>query len=316
MYLFELWLSLGICLGKWFPYRFKHFFPLVLEKNATDNLRDWTINCFGWYSNFDNIDTSNLKIWSFHLFISCSVSFISVVGLSEYRYIASLDSFYCCCSVLSHARLFVTSWTAARQASLSFTVSWRTLELISSESVMPSNYLILLFPSPPAFNLPSSRVFSSESVLLIIESKYWGFSFSISPSNEYSGVISFRINWSDLLAIQGILKSLLQHHSSKVSILQHLAFFIVQLSYSYMTTGKTIVMTVWTFVGKVVYLHFNTLSRFVIIFLPRSECLSILWLQLPSAVILEPNKIKTVTVCIFFFFCLLTMKWYDWMPWY
>ena len=147
-----------------------------------------------WYSNFDNTDASNLKIWSFHLFISYSVSFISVVGLSEYRYIASLDSFYCCCSVLSHARLFVTSWTAALQASLSFTVSWRMFKLLSSELVMPSIYLILLSPSPPAFNLPSSRVFSNESVLGIIESKYWGFSFSISPSNEYSGLISFRID--------------------------------------------------------------------------------------------------------------------------
>ena len=142
---------------------------------------------------------------------------------------------------------------------------------MSIESVMPPNHLILLSPSPPALILPSIRVFSSESVLCIMWPKYWSFSFSISPSNEYSGVISFRIDWFDLLAVQGTLESLLQHHSSKASILHHSAFFIVQFSHPYLTTGKTIAMTIWTFVGKVMYLHFNTLSNLVILFLPRSS---------------------------------------------
>ena len=122
--------------------------------------------------------------------------------------------------------------------------------------------------------------------------KYWSFSFSISPSNEYSGLISFRMDWLDLLAVQGTLKSLLQHHTSKASILQHSAFFTVQLSHSYMTTGKTIALTRWTFVGKVISLLFNMLSRLVITFLPRSKCLLTSWLQSPSAVILEPPKNK------------------------
>jgi len=128
--------------------------------------------------------------------------------------------------------------------------------------------------------------------------KYWSFSFSISPSNEYSGLISFRIDWFDLLTIQGTLKSLLQHHNLKVSILQRSAFFMVQLSYPYMTTGKTIDLTRWTFVGKVMSLHFNMLSRFVVAFLPRSKRLLISWLQSPSTVILEPKKIKSITVSI------------------
>ena len=126
--------------------------------------------------------------------------------------------------------------------------------------------------------------------------KYWSFSFSISPSNEYSGLISFRMDWLDLLAVQGTLKSLLQHHSSKASILRHSAFFTVQLSHPYMTTGKTIALTRWTFIGKVVSLLFNMLSRSVITFLPRSKHLLISWLQSPSAVILEPQKIKSDTV--------------------
>ena len=130
--------------------------------------------------------------------------------------------------------------------------------------------------------------------------KYWSFSFIISPSNEYAGLISFRIHWFDLLAVQGTLKSLLQHHSSKASILQHLAFFTVQLSHPYMTTGKTIVLTGWTFVGKVMSLLFIILSSLVIAFLPRSKGLLISWLQSPSAVILEPNRIKSVSVSIFF----------------
>ena len=155
---------------------------------------------------------------------------------------------------------------------------------------MPYNHLILCCPLflPPSI-FPSIRVFSNESVLCIRWPKYWSFSFSISPSNEYSGLISFRMDWLHLLVVQGTLKSLLQHHSSKTSILQCSAFFIVQLSPPYMTTGKTIALTRRTFVGKVMSLLFNTLSRLVITFLPRSKHLLISWLQSPSAVILEPK---------------------------
>ena len=156
---------------------------------------------------------------------------------------------------------------------------------------MPSNHLIfyhLLLLQPSIF--PSTRVFSSEMALPIRWPKYWNFSFSISPSNEYSGLIFFKIDWLDLLAVQGTLKSLLQHHNWKASILSHSASFMVQLSHPYMTTGKTIALTRQTFVGKVMCLLFNTLSRFVIAFLPRSKHLLISWLQSPSAVILEPPK--------------------------
>ena len=165
---------------------------------------------------------------------------------------------------------------------------------------MLSNHLILyhlLLLLPSIF--PSIRVFSSESVLHIRGPKYWNFSFSISPSNEYSGLISSRIDWFDLLAVRGILKSLFQHHSSKASILQHLAFFMVQLSHPYATTGKTKAWTIWTFVSKMMPLLFNMLSRLVITFLPRSKCLLISWLQSPSTVILEPKKIKSVTASTF-----------------
>ena len=171
---------------------------------------------------------------------------------------------------------------------------------MSIESVMPSNHLILCPPLcllPSIF--PSIRVFSNESVLLIRWPKYWSFSFSISPYNKYSGLISFRMDWLDLLAVQGTLKSLLQHHSSKASILQCSVFFIVQPSHSCMTTGKTIALTRQIFVGKVISLIFNMLSRLVITFLPRSKCLLISWLQSPSAVILEPKKI--VSHCFHFF---------------
>ena len=161
---------------------------------------------------------------------------------------------------------------------------------------MPSNNPILCRPLlllPSIF--PSIRVFSKESVLLIRWPKYWNFNFNISPSNEYSGLISFRINYFDLLAVQGTLKSLLQRHSLKASILWHSAFFIVQLSHPYTTIGKTIALTRWTFVGKIISLFFNMLSRLVIAFLPRSKCLLISWLQSPSAVILEPKKNKDHT---------------------
>ena len=162
-------------------------------------------------------------------------------------------------------------------------------QIMSIESVMPSDHLILCCPLlfPPSI-FPSIRVFSNESVLRIRWPKHWSFSFRISPSNEYSGLISFRMDWLDLLAVQGSLKSLLQHHSSKASILQCSAFFIVQLSHPYMTTGKTIALTRWTFVGKVMSLLFNMLSRLVITFLLRSKRLLISWLQSPPAVILEP----------------------------
>ena len=163
-------------------------------------------------------------------------------------------------------------------------------------SVMPSNHLILCRSLLLASIFPSIRVFSNESFLHIRWPKYWSFNFSISPSNEYSGLISFRMEWLDLRAVQRTLKSLLQHHSSKASILWHSAFFIVQLSHPYMTSGKTIALTRWIFVGKVMYLLFNTLSRLVITFLPRSQRLLISWLQSPSTVILEPRKIKSATV--------------------
>ena len=152
---------------------------------------------------------------------------------------------------ISYVRLFVTPWSTARQASLSITSSQSLPKLISNESVMPSNHLILCHPLFLPSILPSIRVFSNESVLCIRWPKYWSFSFSIHPSSEYSRLISFRMDWLDLLAVQGTFISLLQHHSSKASVLQHSAFFTVQLSHPYMTTGKTIALTRWTFVGNV-----------------------------------------------------------------
>ena len=174
---------------------------------------------------------------------------------------------------LNRVRLFATPRTAARQASLSITNSQSLLKLMSIESVMPSNCLILYCPlllRPSIFS--SIRVFSTESILCIRWPKYWSFSFSISPSSEYSGLISFRMDWFDLLAVQGTLKSLLQHHSSKASILQHSAFFIVQLSHPYMTTGKTIALTRWTFVDKVISLSLHHFNRF-------SEVSGLSWLS-------------------------------------
>ena len=198
---------------------------------------------------------------------------------------------------LSRVWLFATPWIAARQASLSITNSQSSLKLMSIESVIPSSHLILccpllLLPLIP----PSIRVFSNESTLRMRWPNYWSFKFSIIPSNEQPGLISFRMDWLDLLAVQGTLKSLLQHHSSKASILPHLAFFTVQLSHPYVATGKTIALTRWTFIGRVISLPFNILSTLVITFLPRSKHLLISWLQLPSAVMLEPPKIKSDTV--------------------
>ena len=188
--------------------------------------------------------------------------------------------------LLSHVRLFAIPWTAGRQSSLSITNFWSLLKLMSIESGMPSNHLILccpllLLPSIP----PSIRVFSNESTLHMRWPKYWSFSFSISPSNEHLGLISFRMDWLDLLAVQGTLKNLLQHHSSKASIFQHSAFFTVQLSHPYMTSGKLIAFTRQNFVSKVMSLLFNMLSRLVITFHPRSKCLLISWLQSSSTVI-------------------------------
>ena len=156
------------------------------------------------------------------------------------------------------------------------------------DAIQPSHPLSS--PSPPAFNLSQHQSLFKWVSYLHQWPKYWSFSFSISPSNEYSGLVSFRMDWLDLLAVQGTLKSLLQHHSSKASILLRSAFFIVQLSHPYMTTRKTIALTRWTFVGKLMSLLFNMLSRLVITFLPRSKCLLISWLQSPSAMILEPQK--------------------------
>ena len=193
---------------------------------------------------------------------------------------------------LSRVQLFANPWTAARQASPSITNSRSLPKLMSIESVIPSNKLILCRPLlllPSIFH--SIRVFSSESVLSIrCPNIGVSASASVLPMNIYAGLISFRMDWLDLLAVQGTLKSLLQHHSSKASILRCSAFFIVQLSHPYMTTGKTITLTRWTLVGKVMSLLFNMLSRLVITFLPRSKRLLISWLQSPSAVILEPKK--------------------------
>ena len=215
---------------------------------------------------------------------------IGILGLMYVWYYVSVQS-------LSHVQLFATPWITARQPSLSIT-NYRSLpKPMSIKSMMPCNHLILchlllLLPS----NFPSIRVFSNESTLHMRWPKYQSFSFNISPSNEHPGLISFRMDWVDLLAVQGTLKSLLQHHSSKASILQCSAFFIVQLSHPYMTTGKTIALTRWTFVGKVVSLLFNIPSKLVITFLPRSKSLLISCLQTPSAVILAPRKIKSTTV--------------------
>ena len=183
---------------------------------------------------------------------------------------------------------------SACQASLSITNSRSSLKLTSIELVMPSSHLILCHPLLLLLPIPPSiRVFSNESTFCMRWPKYWSFRFSIIPSKEHPGLISFRMDWLYLLAVQGTLKSLIQHHSSKAPILWHSGFFRVQHSHPYMTTGKTIALTTWTFVGKVISLLFNMLSRLVITFLPRSKHLLMSWLKSPSAVILEPPKIKS-----------------------
>ena len=198
---------------------------------------------------------------------------------------------YPCISFQLHRRvwLFVIPWTTAHEASLSITNSRSLLKLMTIEPVMPSNHLILCHPLLLPSITRSIRVFSNESILHI---RYWSFSFNFNPSNEYSGLIFFRMDCFDLLEVQGTLKSLLQHHSSKASVLQCSTVFMVQLSHPYMTTGQTIALTRQTFVSKVMSLHFNMLSRFAIVFLPRSKHLLISWLQSPSTVILEAKKKK------------------------
>ena len=215
--------------------------------------------------------------------------------------------------LLSRVRLFATPWTAARQASLSIANSWSLLKLMSIESLIPVNHLILCCPLLLPSIFPSIRVFSNESVLPIRWPKYWSFSFSISPSNEYSGLTSFRMNWLALLAVQGTLKSLLQHHSSKASILKCSAFFIVQFSHPYMTTGKTIALTRWTFLGKVMSLLFYMLLCI------KDAC--------SSKEQASFNFMAAVTICSDFgaqenslslfplFPHLFAMKWWDQMLW-
>ena len=200
---------------------------------------------------------------------------------------------FLCHSVARSYPMLCTPWTAAHQASLFFTISWSLLKLTSIESLMPSNYLIFCHPLLLPSIFPSIRVFSNESVLGIRWPKFWSFSFSISLFSKYSGMISFRMDWLDLLAVQGTLKSLLQHHSSKASILRFSAFIIVQLSHPYMTTGKTIALTRRTFVSKVISLIFNMLARLVIDFLSRIKHLLISCLQFTicSAFGVQKNKV-------------------------
>ena len=221
-------------------------------------------------------------------------------------------SYYC--SVNQSCMTLCDPWMAACQDSLSFTISWSWFKLMSIESVMLFNHLILcclLLLLPSIF--PSIRVSSNKSSLCIGWLKYWTFSFHIIPFNECSGLISFRSDWFDILAVQETLKSLLQHHSLKASVLQCSAFLIVHLSHPYISTGKTRALTIQTFVGKVMPLLLNMLSRFVIAFLPRQKPLLISWLQSPSTVTLKSKKIKSVTVTIIPH--LFAMKWWDWMPW-
>ena len=198
---------------------------------------------------------------------------------------------YCC----SAAKLYLTlcdPMDGSMQASLCFTISHSFLKFMSTESVMLSNHFIFCRPLLLHLIFPRIKVISNESARHIKWPKYWNFSFIICPANEYSGLISFRIDWSDLLAVKGTLKSLLQHHSSKSLILRRSAFIMVQLSHPYMTTRKMVDLTRWTIVSKVMSLLFNMLSRLVIAFLPRNKCLLISWLQSPSAVTLEPKKMQ------------------------
>ena len=262
------------------------FYPLSSGK-VSNELDGMLMKAFS----FNLHSTPNVKLFSMNT-PSCLHAFGPAHSASILHTALHHTSYFSVESVqlLSHVRLFVIPWTAACQASLSTTNSQSLLKLISIKSVMPSSHLILCRPLLPPSIFPSIRGFPNESALRIRWPKYWCFSFSISPSNEHPGLISFRMDWLDLLAVQGTLKSLLQCHSSKASILWCSAFFIVQLSHPYMTTGKTIALTRQTFVGKVMSLLSNMLSRSVITFLPRSKRLLISWLQSPSAVILKPPK--------------------------
>ena len=247
---------------------------------------------------------SALQEWTPTFFLRTKAAYLSLKPLSLFPPLqfSSVQS-------LSHVQLFETPWTTARQASLSIPSSQNPHKPMSIVSVMPSNHLIFCHPLlllPSIF--PSIRVFSNESALCIRLPKYWSLSFNISPSNEHPGLISFRMDWLDLLAVQATLKSLLQRHSSKASILRCLAFFIVQLSHPFMTTGKTIALTIGTFVDKVMSLLFNMLSRLVIAFLLRSKRLLISWLQSPSVVIFGAQKNK-VSHCFHCF--LIYLPWSD-----
>ena len=221
---------------------------------------------------------SRMLLW---LSITNFLTYLISFALNWYKsFLDKSETFISSVQSLSCVRIFATPWTAARQASLSITISRSSLRLKSIESVMPSSHLILCHPLLLLPPIPTSiRVFSNESTLRMRWPKEWSFSFSIIPSKEIPGLISFRMDWLDLLAVQGTLKSLLQHHTSKASILRCSAFFTVQLSHPYMTTGKTIALTRLTFVGKVMSLLLNMLSRLVITFHPRSKCLLISWLQ-------------------------------------
>ena len=233
-----------------------------------------------------------LKILSLKTYIGLACKFCEIlVCLFSYKF-SSVQ-------LLSPVWLFVTPWTSALQASLSITNSQNLPKPMSTESVMPSNHLNLCCPLLLLLSIVSGiRVFFSESARLIRWPNYQSFSFSISPSNEYSGLISFGIDWCDLLAVQETFKSLLQHHSLEASVLWRSAFFMAQLSHPYMTTGKTIALTRWTFIHKVMSLLFHMLSRLVIADLPRSKGLLTSWVQSPSAMILEFPKIKCLTVSI------------------
>ena len=239
---------------------------------------------------FLDLTLYNFFLKSFLLQYSCfKMLLVSAVQQSKWA-ISSVQS-------LNRVWLFATPWTTACQASLSITNSWRLLRLMSTKLVMPYNYLILCHPLllPPSI-FPSIRVFSNKSVLPIRWPKYRSFSINIHPSNEYSGLISFRMDWLDLLAVQGTLKSLLQPQFKSINSSALSFLYILQLSHPCMTTGKTIALTRWTFVGKVMSLLLNMLSSLVRTFLSRSKCLLISWLQSPFAVILEPPKIKRVIV--------------------
>ena len=269
------------------------------------------LNCGVGEDSWESLGLHNWRLnWTeSYIFSHAKIGTTSLSGLlsffscSPYVQFSSVQS-------LSHVQLFETPWTTAQQASLSITNSRGTHKPMSIESVMPSNHLILCHPLlllPPI--PPTIRVFSSESALGIRWPKYWSFSFNISPCNEHPGLISFRMDWLDLLEVQGTLKSLLQHHSAKASALQCPAFFIVQLSHPYMTTGKTIALTRQIFVGNVMSLLFNMLSRLVIIFLPRSKRLLI---TICSDFGAQKNKVSHYFLLSPHLFA---MKWWDQMPW-